>query len=86
MAIHRVAAAVAQDDIPGAERHTKAIDVTVLPSERQIRYLLDLSMIAVRRNRIDEAIESILEVEQLALEQVHNHVMAQQIVAHLRNT
>ena len=36
------------------------------------------------RDRTDEAIATMLEAEQLGPEQVHNHVMAQQIVAHLR--
>ena len=43
-------------------------------------------MIAVRRNRTGDAIAAMLEAERLAPEQVHRHVMAQQIVGHLRNT
>ena len=43
-------------------------------------------MIAVKRDRTDEAIATMLEAEQLGPEQVHNHVMAQQIVAHLRSS
>ncbi len=43
-------------------------------------------MIAVRRNRTDDAIATMLDAEQLAPEQVHHHVMAQQIIGHLRNT
>jgi hypothetical protein len=86
VAVHRVAAAVAQDDISGAERHLRAVDAAALPSERRIRYLFDAAMIAVRRDRTDEAIATMLEAEQLAPEQVHHHVMAQQIVAHLRGS
>lgn len=84
VAVHRVATAVAQDDIAAAERHTSGVDATALPAERRIRYLFDVAMIAVRRDRADDAIATMLEAEQLAPEQVHNHVMAQQIVAHLR--
>ena len=86
VAVHRVATAVAQDDITGAERHLRAVDAAALPSERRVRYLFDVAMIAVRRDRTDEAIATMLEAEQLAPEQVHHHVMAQQIVGHLRTS
>ncbi|MEM9564182.1 MAG: helix-turn-helix transcriptional regulator [Actinomycetota bacterium] len=86
VAVHRVATAVAHDDIAGAERHLRAVNAGALPSERRIRYLFDVAMIALRRDRTDEAIATMLEAEQLAPEQVHHHVMAQQIVAHLRDS
>ncbi len=86
VAVHRVATAVARDDIASAERSTSALRPSDLPSERRTRYLFDLAMIAVRRNSIDEAIATMLDAEQLAPQQVHHHVMAQQIIGHLRNT
>ena len=86
VAVHRVATAVALDDIGVAERNAEAVDASDLPSERRIRYLFDLAMIAVQRSRTDAAIATMLEAERLAPEQVHRHVMAQQIVGHLRNT
>ena len=86
VAVHRVATAVALDDIGAAEHNANAVDASDLPSERRIRYLFDLAMIAVQRNRTDAAIATMLEAERLAPAQVHRHVMAQQIVAHLRNT
>ncbi len=86
VAVHRVATAVALDDIGAAERNAEAVDAADLPSERRIRYLFDVAMIAVQRSRTDAAIATMLEAERLAPEQVHRHVMAQQIVSHLRNT
>lgn len=86
VAVHRVATAVAQDDIAQAEQHSESIHPAALPSERRIRYLFDLAMIDVRRDRPEAAITIMLEAERHGPEQVHNHVMGQQIVAHLRNS
>ena len=86
VAVHRVAAAVAGDDIATAEQWVERIDPTELPSERQVRYLFDVAMIAVHRNQTDTAIATILEAERHAPEQVYHHVMAQQIIGHLRNS
>ena len=86
VALHRVATAVALDDIASAERHARQVEASVLPSERRIRYLFDVAMIAVKRDRTDEAIATMLDAEQLGPEQVHKHVMAQQIVSHLRSS
>ena len=47
VAVHRVATAVAQDDITDAERHTRQVDPSTLPTERRIRYLFDVAMVAV---------------------------------------
>jgi transcriptional regulator with XRE-family HTH domain len=86
VAVHRAATAVAQDDIANADRYARQVDPSTLPSERRIRHLFDVAMIAVKRHRTDEAIATMLEAEQLGPEQVHNHLMAQQIVAHLRSS
>jgi hypothetical protein len=86
VAVHRVGAAVALDDIAAAERHVDLVDVDELPSERQARFLFDKAMIAVRRDDTETATSTMVEAEALAPEQVHSHIMAQQIVAHLRNT
>ncbi len=86
VAVHRVATAVASDDITGAEAWVKQIDPTDLPSERRVRYLFDLAMIAIQRNKPDTAIATMIEAERHAPEQVHHHVMAQQIIGHLRNS
>lgn len=86
VAVHRVATAVARDDISNAEKSSQLVDQSALPSERRVRYLFDLAMIAVRRDKADDAIAIMLDAEQVAPEQVHHHVMAQQIVGHLRGT
>ncbi len=86
VAVHRVATAVARDDIATAEHHTRQLHPSALPPERRIRYLFDVAMIAVKQDRTGDAIATMLEAEQLSPEQVHNHVMAQQIVAHLRSS
>ncbi|MEM9894685.1 MAG: helix-turn-helix transcriptional regulator [Actinomycetota bacterium] len=86
VAVHRVGAAVALDDIAAAEEHVGLVDVDALLSERRVRFLFDKAMIAVRRDDTETATAVMTEAEALAPEQVHNHLMAQQIVAHLRNT
>ncbi|MEM7326182.1 MAG: helix-turn-helix transcriptional regulator [Actinomycetota bacterium] len=86
VSVHRVGAAVALDDIATAEQHVDQVDVDALPSERRVRFLFDKAMIAVRRDDTEAAISVMVDAEALAPEQVHSHLMARQIVAHLRNT
>jgi hypothetical protein len=80
VAVHRVATAVALDDTAAAERHVTDVDVGNLPTERQVRFLFDLALIAIRRDRNDDALTHLLRAEQLAPDHVHHHRMGQQIV------
>lgn len=69
-----------------AHVHDVAINTTRLPVERRVRYAFDLALVAHERREVDRAITTMLAAENLAPEQVHHHVMGQQIVSSLRHT
>jgi hypothetical protein len=84
--IHRVATAVALDDMDEAYRRAVGIDATRLPLERRVRYAFDLARMRIGRREIDGAVEEMLAAERLAPEQVHHHVISRQIIVDLRRT
>lgn len=86
VAIHRVAAAVALDDLDSAQRHANGIDATQLPIERQVRYAFDLARVWAARGEIDRSVTAMLSAERLAPEQVYSHVMSSQVVLDLRRS
>jgi transcriptional regulator with XRE-family HTH domain len=86
VAIHRVATSVALDDIDDAHHHTRGVDTSRLPVERQVRYAFDLARVRTARREIDDAVTGMVAAERLAPEQVRHHRMSQQIVADLRRT
>ncbi|WP_267595806.1 helix-turn-helix domain-containing protein [Carbonactinospora thermoautotrophica] len=80
VAIHRVTAAMELGDVQIALDQGPKIDASALPIERRVRHALELARAYSARNRVDKALSTLLDAEQLAPEQVRYHFISRQLV------
>lgn len=80
VAIHRVNTAMELGDVQLALDLGPEIDTSALPIERQVRHALDLARAYSMRNRVDAALEVVLDAERIAPEQVRHHYISRQLV------
>jgi hypothetical protein len=87
VAIHRMTAAMELGDVQVAVDLAPRIDASALPTERRVRHAIETARAYTARNRRDDALEVILEAEQLAPEQIRHHAMSRQLIlSWLRNS
>jgi transcriptional regulator with XRE-family HTH domain len=80
VAIHRVATAAELGDMQVAMDLGPGVDTSGLPTERRTRHNLEMARAFSARNRVDEALEFILQAEAWAPEQVRSHYLARELV------
>jgi transcriptional regulator with XRE-family HTH domain len=80
VAIHRVATAGELGDVQVAIDLGPNVDTSSMPMERRIRHALEMSRAYSSWNRRDEALNVLLEAEQMAPEQVRHHFLGRQLV------
>jgi hypothetical protein len=56
------------------------IDTTGLPTERRVRHAIESARAFARRNRFDSALDTLLDAEQQAPEQVRYHQLSRILV------
>lgn len=78
--IHRVAVAGAFGDAQVVLDQGLNLDTSGLPTERRVRHNLEVARALTAWNRLDEALEKVLEAEQAAPEQVRHHYLSREIV------
>ncbi len=87
VAIHRVSTAMELGDVQVALDLGPQVDADALPIERRVRHSLEIARAYSARNRRDEAMATLLEVESEAPEQVRYHFISRQLVqAWMRRT
>ena len=63
------------------------VNTSALPTERRVRYMLEVARAQNSVGRGDVALASVLDAEQLAPEQVRHHYLSRQLVlSWVRNT
>lgn len=80
VAIHRVATAAELGDIQVAVDLGPGLDTSALPMERRVRHALEVARALSAWNRVEEAMSTILDAEQLGPEQVRYHYLSRQLV------
>lgn len=80
VAIHRVSTAMELGDIQVAVDLGPRVDASVLPVERQVRHALEVARAYNAWNRADDAMDTLLDVERVAPEQVRYHFISRQLV------
>jgi hypothetical protein len=80
VAIHRVATAAELGDMQIAADLGPRLDTSALPTERRVRHALEVARALSTRNRQDQALDVLLDAEQLAPEQVRYHFLSRQLV------
>jgi len=80
VAIHRVATAAELGDMQIAADLGPRLDTSALPTERRVRHALEVARALSTRNRPDQALDVLLDAEQLAPEQVRYHFLSRQLV------
>lgn len=83
VALHRLSVAVEVGDGGSAVEQAKAIDVAVLPPERQAHFSVDVAHANVQEGRNDDALAILLEAEALAPEEITYHPTARALIAAL---
>jgi transcriptional regulator with XRE-family HTH domain len=87
VAIHRLTAAMELGDVQIAVDLAPRIDASGLPIERRVRHAIETARAYTARNRRDDALEILLDAEQVAPEQIRHHAISRQLVlSWLRNT
>jgi transcriptional regulator with XRE-family HTH domain len=80
VAIHRVATAAELGDMQVAADLDPQLDTSALTTERRVRHALQVARALSTRNRQDQALDVLLDAEQLAPEQVRYHFLSRQLV------
>ncbi|GAA2587727.1 helix-turn-helix transcriptional regulator [Dactylosporangium fulvum] len=80
VAIHRVATAAELGDVQVAVDLGPQVDTSGMPMERRVRHALEVARAYSAWNRADEALDTLLEAERMAPEQVRYHVLSRQLV------
>lgn len=81
VALHRLSAAVELGDGGSAIVEAKAIDVAVLPAERQAHFRVDMAQANVQEGNNSDALAILLEAEALAPEEIRYHPSARSLIA-----
>jgi transcriptional regulator with XRE-family HTH domain len=79
VAIHRVATAAELGDIQVAIDLGPRVDTSAMPMERRIRHAIEVARAYSAWNRVDDALSTLLDAEQMAPEQVHYHMLSRQL-------
>lgn len=80
VAIHRVSAAMEFGDVQVAIDLGPCIDTTGLPTERQVRHAIETARAFARWNRAESALDTLLDAEFQAPEQVRYHRLSRILV------
>jgi hypothetical protein len=80
VAIHRMTAAMELGDVQVAVDLGPRIDASGMPTERRVRHAIETARAYTARNRRDDALDVILNAEQLAPEQIRHHAISRQLV------
>jgi transcriptional regulator with XRE-family HTH domain len=80
VAIHRVNTSMELGDVQIALDLGPDLDTSSMPTERQVRHLLDLARAYNAAGRGDAAVATVLDAERLAPEQVRHHYLSRQLV------
>lgn len=80
VAIHRVATAMELGDLQVALDLGPRVNVEAMPTERRVRHALEVARAYSVGNRTDQALQVLLEAEQVAPEQVRYHYLSRQLV------
>ncbi|MEO7195343.1 MAG: helix-turn-helix domain-containing protein [Pseudonocardiaceae bacterium] len=78
--IHRVTVAMELGDVQVAVDLGPRIDTTGLPTERRVRHAIETTRAFARRNRVDSALDALLDAERQAPEQVRYHQLSRILV------
>jgi transcriptional regulator with XRE-family HTH domain len=78
--IHRVATAMELGDVQVAVDLGPRVDARAMPVERRVRHALEVARAFNAWSRVDEAMSTLLDVEQEAPEQVRYHFISRQLV------
>ncbi|MFD9068471.1 helix-turn-helix domain-containing protein [Streptomyces lasiicapitis] len=80
VAIHCVATAGELGDLQVAADLGPRIDTSGLPVERRVRHSLEVARALSSWNRTDDALDALLDAEQIAPEQVRHHYLSRELV------
>ncbi|MBV8992845.1 MAG: helix-turn-helix transcriptional regulator [Pseudonocardiales bacterium] len=80
VAIHRVAVAMELGDGQVAIDLGPRIDTTGLPTERRVRHAIETARAFARRNRVDSALDTLLDAERQAPDQIRYHKLSRILV------
>ncbi|GGQ86678.1 helix-turn-helix domain-containing protein [Couchioplanes azureus] len=80
VSIHRVTAAMDLGDVELAIDLGSRVDTSALPIERQVRHALEVARALSARNRVEDALATVLAAEQKAPEQVRHFALSRQLV------
>jgi len=84
--IHRMTTAMELGDVQIAVDLGPRVDTSMLPIERRVRHAIETARAYSARNRRDDALNVLLDAEQLAPEQIKHHAISRQLVlSWLRN-
>src|SRR5690606_9873106 len=78
--IHRVATAMELGDVQVAVDLGPRVDARAMPVERRVRHALEVARALNAWSRLDDAMSTLLDVEQEAPEQVRYHFISRQLV------
>ncbi|MFD2793668.1 hypothetical protein ACFS27_08910 [Promicromonospora vindobonensis] len=81
--IHAVTASVDLGDAGMALDLAGQIDTSALSAERRSRLLLDKARAYTQRRQVGEAVDALLEAEELAPEQIRSHPLARRAIRDL---
>lgn len=80
VAIHRVHTALELGDVQVAMNLGPKIDTSALPLERRVRHAIETARAYARWNRVEQALDTLLDAERQASEQVRYHRLSRGIV------
>jgi transcriptional regulator with XRE-family HTH domain len=80
VAIHRVSAAMELGDVQVAIDLGPRIDTTALPTERRVRHAIETARAFAHWNRVESALDTLLDAESQAPEQVRYHRLSRILV------
>jgi transcriptional regulator with XRE-family HTH domain len=80
VSIHRVAMAMELGDVQRAIEIGSTLDTSTLPVERRVRHAIETARAYARWNRIDDALEALLDAETIGPDQVRYHRLSRAIV------
>jgi tetratricopeptide (TPR) repeat protein len=80
VAMHRVSAALELGDVDSALARGSRLDTSSLPIERRVRHKLDLARAHLECGHREEAVDLLLDADELAPEQVGSHYIARSLV------
>lgn len=80
VAIHRVQTSLELGDVQVAIDLGPSLDTSALPAERRARHAIETARAYSAWNRVDDAITTILDAEEIAPEQIRYHALSRSLV------